>query len=172
MAKMTPLQAAEIRKLTRRANRRIERAKGGQETYLKGIVKRATGAEKFSAATKGLTYEQAAAKLKQLDKFLGTRSTTRKGWKEIKRKSVKKANNTLNLYGYDLTDEELAEILKQIGGASREEFYRAVNLVSAAKGKEDWEGTADQIADAINQKLDYQEALTLALEMREARRNK
>lgn len=172
MAKMTPLQVAEIRKLTRRANRRIERATGGQETYLKGLVKRATGAEKFSAATKGLTYEQAAAKLKQLDKFLGTRSTTRAGWKAIKRESVKKANDTLEMYGYDLTDEELAEILEQIGDAGRENFYRAVNLVSAAKGDEDWEGTADQVADAINQKLDYQEALTLALEMREAGRNK
>ena len=42
---ITPQQAAEIRKLTRRANRRIERAVGGQKSYLESVVRKSTGAE-------------------------------------------------------------------------------------------------------------------------------
>ena len=43
MAQITSQQAADIKKLTKRANRRIERAVGGQKTYLESVVQRATG---------------------------------------------------------------------------------------------------------------------------------
>ncbi len=178
---MTPLQVAEIRKLTRRANRRIERATGGHKSYLESVVQRSTGGKvnkatgkiegglkKFSAATKGLTYEQAAMKLKQLDRFLGGKTTTIKGWKALQEENVKKANETLDKEGYDLTDEELAEILEQIDTKNKEDYYTAVNLVQAAKDEdpENWTGSEDQITEAILQKADYQEALTTALKVR------
>jgi hypothetical protein len=165
---ITPMQAAEIRKLTRRANRRLERASEGQRSALEHYVKQSAGAEKFSAATKGLSYEQAAAKLKALDKFLGGKSTTKRGWEEIKSENVRKANDTLSGMGYDLTDQELAELLEQIDTKDRKEFYKAVNLVAAAKEEagEDWTGSSQQIAEAIAEKVSFQQAFQKALEAR------
>lgn len=164
--KITPQQAAEIRKLTRRANRRIERAAPGQKTYLESIVQRTAGGSlKFSAATKGLTFEQAAAKLEKLDRFLGTMSSTRKGWDWMKKEIVHKANQTLGRQGYDLTDEELSEILIQVDADNKREFYRAINLVTAKKVDIDKEElNADEIAEAIAQRASFQQALKAALE--------
>lgn len=191
---ITPQQAAAIKKLTRRANRRIERATEGQTRYLESVVRRMTGAtlnkktgkyegglSKWSAKTKGMSYEEAAAQLKRLDKFLGQKSSTRRGWDEIKAEIVRKANETLtqNDYfgkdkgGYTLTDNELADIMEIVDMESKEEFYRAINLVQAEKEKnpEDEEYNGDRLAEIIEQKIEYQEALKAATAAREARRN-
>lgn len=169
MAGITQQQKQAIRTLTRRANRRIERAGAGQIAALEYYVKKATGAEKWSSATKGLTYEEAALKLKQLETFLEGRSTTIRGWNEIKQQNVSKANETLSEMGYDFDDEELAEILMQIDTADKKEFYRAINLVQAAKedAGEDWRGTKKQIREALADKATYQQALEKALQARE-----
>ena len=162
---ITPQQAAEIKKLTRRANRRIERATGGQESYLESIVQRTTGAKKFSAATKGLTYEQAAKKLKELDRFLGAKTSTITGWKKEKVENVRKGAESLGRQGYDITDEEFAEILKQIDAKNKQELYAAVNKVQAVKAAagEEWTGSSQQIADAIAEKMTFQQALEAAI---------
>ena len=192
--KITPQQAAEIKKLTRRANRRIERAPEGQRRYLESVVRRMTGAtlnkktgkyegglNKWSAKTKSLTFEEAAAQLKKLDKFLGQKSSTRRGWDEIKAELVRKANETLtqNDYfgkdkgGYTLTDDELADIMEIVDMESKEEFYRAINLVQAEKEKlgENTEFNADRLAEIIEQKIEYQDALKAATAARNARLN-
>ena len=172
MAAITTEQKKEIRRLTRAANRRLERATPGQRSALEYYVNKSTGANKFSAATKGLTSEHAELKIKILNRFMEPDGiSTSKGWDRMKRENVRKANETLTTEGYDLTDEELAEILRQVGSAKGAEFYRAVNLVSAAKAEagENWHGTPKEIADAIAQKATYQEALKMALEAREQR---
>lgn len=168
MASITQQQKAAIRTLVRRANRRIERAGAGQTKALEYYVKQATGGTKWSAATKGLTQEQAALKLKQLESFLSGKSTTITGWREIKSKNVSSANETLTSMGYDLEDEELAEILMQIDAADKKEFYRAINLVQAAKESagEAWQGSKKQIQKALEEKATYQQALQKALEAR------
>lgn len=174
MAGITQDQKNEIRKLTRRANRRIERATGGQKSYLTGQVRRATGAEKFSASYKGMTERQAAAQIAKLKKFLGTKTSTIGGWKETKSKSVSRANKTLTGQGYNLTDEELADILEQLESESRSEFYRAVNLVQAAK-EADEEGaylSSEDIANIIKERASAQEALERALKAREEKQKK
>ena len=168
MAGVTKQQMQAIRTLTRRANRRLERAGAGQRAALEYYVERTTGAKKFSAAAAGLTFEQAAAKLKDLERFLGARSTTIRGWREIKRENVRKANETLGGMGYDLTDQELAEILEQIDSGDKREFYRAVNLVQAAKeADDDWTPSSANIAQAIAEKATAQQALQRALEARQ-----
>lgn len=171
--KISDFQRSEIARLTRLANRRLERATGGQRSYLEYAVEKATGAKKFSAATKGLTFTQAQAKLHELYKFVDYKGSTKAGWEELKAISVERANETLSNMGYNLTDEELADILKQLDTNKRSEFYRAVNLVEAAKqaAGDKWEGRTEQIADAIKEKADNQEALQRALEAREARRS-
>lgn len=165
---ITPQQAAEIRKLVRRANRRIERATGGHESYLKHMVQRTIGRDKFSAATKGLTYEEAAKKLKELDRFLGAKTSTITGWKEEKAENVRKGAETLGRQGYDLTDQEFAEILKQVDSKNKQELYSAINKVQAAKAEagEEWSGSSKQIAEAIAEKISFQQALEQAIAAR------
>lgn len=174
MASITREQIKEIRTLTRRANRRIERATTGQRSALNYYVNKATGADKFSASTKGLTQEQAAAKLRDLETFLNSPSSTRKGWDRIKQENVRKANETLSEEGYDLTDEELAEILEQIDTKNKKDYYKAINLVEAAKQEAGagWEGSSEDIAAAIAEKVTYQEALERAILARNERNAK
>lgn len=167
MDKITRSQIQEIRTLTRRANRRIERATGGQKRALQHYA----GGAKFSAATRGMSAQQGQAQIEKLKRFLGSPATTIKGWRKIKRENVRKANETLENMGYDLTDEELADILEQLEDSSGTNFYRAVNLVQAAKqdAGEDWEGTEEQIQEAIMQKASAQQALEEALSARKQR---
>ena len=174
MAAITREQIKEIRTLTRRANRRIERATPGQRSALNYYVRKVTGANKFSASTKGLTQEQAAAKLRDLETFLNSPSSTRKGWDRIKKENIRKANETLSEEGYNLTDEELAEILEQIDTRNKKDYYKAINLVSAAKleAGAGWEGSSEDIAEAIGEKVTYQEALERAILARNERNAK
>ena len=160
--------AATIRQLTRRANRRIERAVGGQRTYLESIVR----GGKFSASVSGMTETQKRAAINRLERFLGAWSTTRVGWDVVKMDIVHKTQKTLaaqendKVAGYTITDEELAEILMQVNDKDKTEFYRVVNLVEAARNKEGWQGTADEIASLIKQKISDQDALEMAMAVR------
>lgn len=163
-----------IRTLTRRANRRLERASEGQRKALEYYIRERTGdSKKFSASYSGMTKEQQQAKIDILERFLSARSTTREGWKAMKASNVSKANEALGLEGYELTDEELAEILEQVDSDNYDEKYRAINLVQAAKyeaelsGKE-WFGSEEAVQQAIMQKFEAQDALQLALTMRES----
>lgn len=195
--KITRAQIQEIRTLTRRANRRIERATGGQRRTLEYYARTNGKPGKFSAATKGMTAQQAQAQIEKLNRFLGAMSTTKVGWEWIKKEIVHKSAKTLGGMGYDLTDEELSDILMQLDDASNEEFYRAVNLVQAEKVEamkkvEDleaqlkratnakeraeirkkikgakWGGTIDEIVGTINQKASAQEALEKSIKARE-----
>lgn len=170
---MNEFQKGEIIRLTRLANRRIERAEGGQKAYLEYWVNQMTGAKQFSAATKGLTFEQAQAKLHELYKFTDYMGSTKKGWEELKKLSVEKTREKLDLMNYDLTDEELADILEQLESNKRKDFYLAVNKVQAAKDAagSEWSGSADEIADAVSTQIseqnEYQEAYKRALKVRE-----
>jgi len=170
MAKMiSDFQKGEIARLTRLANRRIERAGAGQRSYLEYWVNQMTGKSKFSAATKGLTFEQAQAKLHELYKFTDYMGSTKEGWEELKKLSVERTREKLDLMDYDLTDEELADILEQLDSNKRKDFYLAVNKVQAAKDAagSEWSGSTEEIADAVSTQLaernEYQAAYEAAL---------
>lgn len=176
MAKMiSDFQKGEIARLTRLANRRIERAGAGQRSYLEYWVNQMTGKSKFSAATKGLTFEQAQAKLRELYKFVDYAGSTKQGWEELKKLSVERANEKLQNMNYDLTDEELADILEQLDSNKRKDFYLAVNKVQAAKDAagSEWSGSTEEIADAVSTQLaernEYQAAYEAALTGRNER---
>lgn len=171
MASITQQQKADIRRLVRAANRRIERAGAGQTKALEYYVQKATGQKKWSSAMKGMTAEQAAFRIKQLESFMEGKSTTIRGWREIKSQNVSKANETLSEMGYDFDDEELAEILMQIDTADKKDFYKAINLVQAAKDEagDAWEGSKKQIQKALAEKATAQEALDKAIQARNAK---
>ena len=173
MPKMvSEFQKSEIARLTRLANRRLERAAGGQKSYLEFWVNRMTGSTKFSAATKGLTFMEVQAKLHELYSFIDAMASTKAGWEKLKQVSIEKTKEKLDMLSYDLTDEELGDILEQLPvKSSREDFYRAVNLVDATKEEEgeDWEATADRISDLMAEKITYQDAYEMAKRAREKR---
>lgn len=153
MAGITKSQVKEIRSLVRRMNRRIERAAEqrdyGQVRALEYYVQRATGQARWSAATKGKSEEWASAYIEKLKKFAAGESTTRKGWKALKKQNIRDAIANLRAKrggDYTLTEEELAEALEVYGEMysdvvihtkeqSRAEFYYVVNKVQAAKNK-------------------------------------
>lgn len=159
----TKQQRQAIKSVVRAANRRLERASEGQRRALEYYVRKETGQAKWSAATKGMTYEQASKLIAQLNKFMESEYSTIRGWKKIKEQSVAKANQTLGRSGYTLTDEELSEIFMQVDTGDYKEKYRAINLVQVEKQKPYWSGGAGQIAAAIAQKASYQDALKAAL---------
>ena len=169
---ITPEQIKDIRTLTRRANRRIERATPGQRRMLEKYINRYTGvkAGKFSSSYKGLTYAQAQKKLEDLKRFLAAESSTRKGWDKIKREQIRKANEKLKQMDYDLTDEELTDVLEQLEEGNRSDFYRAVNLVSAAKDNKGGTLSEEEIEEALNQKRSAQEALKEAIDARKRKK--
>ena len=67
--------------------------------------------------------------------------------------------------GYDITDDELDTILKEVGGGSKE-FYKALENVQAAKGITGDELSADEIREAIFSRRSDYEATLAAIEKR------
>lgn len=161
----------ELRRLTRAAQRRMERATPGQRRALEFYVEKATGAKKWSSAAAGMTTQQAKAQIAKLEKFLAGESTTKRGWEALKKRNVEAANKTFarRRPGHNITDEELAEILMQLGDPTKEEFYKAVNKVQAMKGYkgDKWTGSNKDIANAIAQKWSSQAAYRRALDIRQ-----
>ena len=169
MAKITSDQKKQIALLTRRANRRIERASEGQRRYLERYIRRMTGGSKFSAKYAGMNEAQAQYKIEQLEKFLSHElTTTKRGWKELTRSNVAAANATFSKRGYNLTDQELADILMQIDTDNKIEYYRVVNVVYARKNQmgDQWTGELDQIRSAIESKISAKAAAKMAIKIR------
>lgn len=172
MAKeMTREQYKEIRRLTRAAQRRMERASEGQRRAMEYQVQKATGSKKWSSATKGFSYQQAQAQIEKLSRFMEAETTTIRGWRAIKTQQVSKAAQTLaeRYSGFNLTDAELADIFKQVGDKSRQEKYKAINLVVASKAKQGelpGQLSSDEISKAIAEKVSYEAAYRRALRAR------
>lgn len=170
MAKdMTREQYKEIRKLTRRAQRRMERATPGQRRAMEYNVEKATGSKTWSSAAKGFTYQQAQAQIEKLNRFLAGETTLRRGWERLKQWVVEKARKTLQgrYRGFNLTDEELADVFEQVGDASRSDKYKAINLVQAAKTEAGGVEIGDEaIAKAISEKVSAETAYRRALKAR------
>lgn len=186
---ITEQQKSAIRSLTRTANRRIERASEGQrraiEHYNRGDL---NDKGFFSSSYKGLSYAEAGRKIKALEQFLGAESTTRRGWESIKSQQIEKTTQTWQQRGYDLTEEEIEAILKAIDKSEdelanrviqdkerrRRKYYIAVDLVQAAKEAEDWEGSEEDIMQAIipalDESADAQAALIRSIKARNAKR--
>lgn len=185
MKQATPQQIKAIKKLVHNANQIIDRALPGQKEHLKYNVKAMTGAERFSGATAGLSYEAAEKRLEDLNRFYEAKTITKAGWRDVVERAVNTANTTLSQMGFDLTSEELARTLKELNdfqtadryvgltavqkkAQKRREFYEFVEKVNAAKvNQKDWTGTAKDIGQALATQISEQQALKIALENRE-----
>ena len=61
---------SELRKLTRKAQRRMERATPGQLRALEFWTEKATGEKKWSSSVKGMNERQVRAQIDKLNTFL------------------------------------------------------------------------------------------------------
>lgn len=164
---ITAAQRADIKRMTKTANERLRSATSGQRSYLEFQVNKATGAKKFSAATKGMTYTEAKHQLETLQRFLDAKTSTKRGWKALKKQQVEAANARWKSWGYTLTDGELALILEQIDTKNKNEYYAAVDKVQAAKFKGGgYKLNAEEIAAAINEKISEQQAVQSIIKAR------
>lgn len=166
-------QQKELTKLARAANRRLERASAGQRKSLEHNIQE----YHTKVTTRGLVFEQGKAKteleyrqrMAELRKFMAAKTSTRKGWEQLRKENLAKAQTTIVEMGYDVTDEELEIIIRETGGSSKA-FYKALEFVTAEKSeREDWtELSAEEIVDAIRErKTDYE----MTLELIKAREN-
>ena len=153
MAKKWPISREEYKALDtleKRANQRLASMKEGQrqavEYYTKG--------EKFSRAVpkSKAEYNQ---RMRDVERFLSAKQTTRRGWEQIKKTAVESAGQTLRSdRKYDLTDQELANIFKEVDKKSQKQFYKILDIVQAKKYDAEAQGQTfdnDALQQAINQ---------------------
>lgn len=162
-----------IAKQARAANRRIERADAGQRAAIEAYQNRSAYSTGWSAergkfkAGKATSVKEAVARLEQLGDFMASKTSTRRGWKQLKKSNVSKAAGTLENMGYDFTPRELETILKEADAKSRREFYKVLDTVQAYK---DSGGGLDNFVEAVRQakatKLSESEALERRLRQR------
>ena len=180
---VTKAQQAELAKLARAANRRLERATEGQRAYLEYQIRkyhtreREGGARVFMQGKASSTAEY-NARMRELNRFMGydetaVRSSTRKGWESMKSEQVAKAGETLRSQGRDITDEELAQVLKELDAKNKDAtLYSALAHVELAKAEagDAWEPSADAIRDALADKRSAQDQTERLLRLREQNR--
>lgn len=119
----------ELDTLAKRANQRLASMKEGQREAVSYYTK----GEKFSRALpqSRAEYQQ---RMRDVERFLSAKQTTRRGWEEIKRTAVQNAGDTLRRdRKYDLTDKELANIFKELDKKSQKQFYKVLDIVQAKK---------------------------------------
>lgn len=131
--------------LAKRANQRLASATPGQRRALEHYV-----TDRFSRA-KPKSVGEYQKRMRDLERFLGSKQTTRSGWNEIKRNAIESAGDTLrNNRKYDLTDDELANIFKEVEKKSAKNFYKVLDLIQAKKYDAEAKGKDFKLQEAIN----------------------
>lgn len=152
MAIKTPItreQYNELDRMAKQANQRLASMKEGQRE----AVSYYTGGKKFSRRIPR-TKAEYNQRMRELERFINSEQTTRRGWERIKRTAVENAGKTLRgERKYNLSDDELANIFKEIEKKSQKQFYRILDIVQAKKYR----------AEANNADFDLQKAIEQAV---------
>ena len=150
MAIKTPItreQFNELDKLAKKANQRLARMKEGQRE----AVSYYTHGEKFSRRIPR-TKAEYNQRMRELERFINSEQTKRRGWERIKQTAVENAGKTLRgERKYDLSDEELANIFKEIDKKSQKQFYRILDIVQAKKYRAEANDADFDLQKAIEQ---------------------
>lgn len=173
---VTKEQQAELARLARAANRRLERATEGQRDSLEHNIKDYHVRESKG----GLKFQQGQAKSeaeyrqrkRELEKFMGAKTSTRGGWERIKEESLNKAGGKLRDMGYDVTDEEVVNIAKETGGHNPA-FYKALENLTAEKFEQELLDEMDEeyyedLDEMLEQRRTDQQATEAFLKARKA----
>lgn len=140
---------AELDRLAKRANQRLASMKEGQREAVSYYM----GGSKFSRK-KPQSRAEFNQRMREVERFLNAKQTTRRGWEEIKRKAVENAGKTLRSERkYNLTDEELSNIFKEIDKKSQKQFYRILDIVQAKKYRAEADDVNFDLEKAIGQAL-------------------
>ena len=111
------------------ANERLRSAKPGQKEALEYFTK----GENFSRA-KPKSAAEFKQRMQEVERFLGAETSSKVGWENVKRRSVESAGKTLReKLHYDLIDEELANILREVDKKSQKQYYRILDIIQAKK---------------------------------------
>ena len=139
-------QWRELDTLAKRANQRLASMGEGQRAAVSHYQE-----EKFSRA-KPTSIAEYNRRMRDVERFLASEQTTRSGWKAIKKRAVEAAGETLrDRRKYDLTDDELANIFKEIEKKSAKNFYKVLDLIQAKKYDADAKDADFDLQQAINQ---------------------
>lgn len=163
---------AELAKMARAANRRIERATPGQRNAMAYYTRHYTTrqSEKYGFVFKqgaAKTMREAKQRLAELNRFMedAKQTTTRKGWEKLKRENVERAGKTIReALDLDISDDELTVILKELGAnKDKREYYTVLNNVSAAKADKGDDLTPAEVRKAMRERRSEQESVMRVL---------
>ena len=164
----------ELAKAADAANKRLGRMDMGQkksaEYYAQeysGVIMGKGGLKFSKGAAK--SEKEARQRLKDLRDFMAKKGTTRKGWQEMHAKGISHATDTLNNMGFNVTQKELEQIIKETGGQSSKEFYLMQAAVSAAKEYGDEEFSPEELADIISERRSEQQTVEDLIRRRQQR---
>ena len=159
---LTIEELSTLKRLEQRANKRISR----MTVEMKEAIYPFRKGERFSTA-KPANRGEFANRMLEVEKFLSSRLTTKRGWKELKKSAFARTMETLNTTRkYDFTDKEMANILREIGSRNKKQLYRALDIVQAKKYNTeakgiifDNEALEKAIAQALKSHMSYDEAI-------------
>lgn len=170
----TASELAELRKLEKRANKRISR----MTPEMKEAIFEYRKGERFSIKNPASRGEY-AARMAEVEKFLSSKITTKTGWKQLKKSALDRSVETLRMRRhYDLTDEEFANIFKEIKKKSALQFYKTLDIVQAKKYNAEAKGDIfdnkaleDAITSALKSHISFKEAIRKKTKARKRKEN-
>ena len=174
---ITKAQQAELKHMAQVANRRLKvasaEARKAYEHYINQYhTELKTNDLRLFQTQAAKTESEYKQRIEELNRFLNSKYTTRRGYNAAIKRGLKKAAEKLNKDEYIISPAELAVIAKETGGASENYagFYRALENVTAKKLTEDVnELNEDELLNAIYDRKSEQEAAEAAIKAREER---
>lgn len=164
-----------LKKMANTANKRISRAEEGQRSLIESYQERKRGASGWNEKTgsftgaKAKSVKEAQRRIEELKDFIGSKSTTKTGYKEMVSKALGETGRSLAKQGYSFSQDELKDFFekygkeldqigKESGKAERSKMlYYYLNTVEAEQDMEDPE---DYGEDDIFSADDLEEAPT------------
>lgn len=172
-------QQRQLKNLARAANRRLERASEGQREALEFNIKKyhtrkGKYGRSFSQAT-AKTEREYKQRMAELEKFMRAKTSTKRGWESLQKSNVEKAIETLDQMGYDISEKELAVILRELKGLKGKDFYTVLENVEAAKYEKESNGeefTEADLKKELNTRREEYEATLKSMKARIEREKK
>lgn len=164
-----------LKKMANTANKRISRAEEGQRSLIESYQERKRGASGWNEKTgsftgaKAKSVKEAQRRIEELKDFIGSKTTTKTGYKEMVSKALGETGRSLAKQGYSFSQDELKDFFEQYGKeldqigkesgkAERSKMlYYYLNTVEVERDMEDLE---DYEEDDIFSAEDLEEAPT------------
>ena len=147
---VTAQQMAELELKAKRANQRIASMIAGQREAVGRYIPEGGFSRKIPR-----TIQEYETRLRAVEDFLKGEQTKISGWKRIKKTAVENAGKTLrDKRRYELTDEELANIFREIDKKSQKQFYKVLDIIQAKKYDAEAKGKSfdnEALQQAVNQ---------------------